>query len=44
MKRTYISVHMMMSDKGAFIPGVDFLMDGGAIASYFYGPLHVSSI
>ena len=28
-----------MSDKGAFITGSTFLMDGGATASYFYGPL-----
>lgn len=34
---------LMMSDKGAFITGADFLIDGGATASYFYGPLHVSS-
>lgn len=30
---------LLMSDKGAFITGVDFLIDGGATASYFYGPL-----
>ena len=30
---------LLMSDKGAFITGSDFLMDGGATASYFYGPL-----
>ena len=29
----------MMSDRGAFITGSDFLMDGGATASFFYGPL-----
>lgn len=29
----------LMSDKGAFITGADFLIDGGATASYFYGPL-----
>lgn len=29
---------LLMSDKGAFITGADFLMDGGATASYFYGP------
>lgn len=28
-----------MSDKGAFITGSTFLIDGGATASYFYGPL-----
>lgn len=30
---------LLMSEKGAFITGSDFLMDGGATASYFYGPL-----
>lgn len=30
---------LLMSDRGAFITGADFLMDGGATASYFYGPL-----
>ena len=30
---------LLMSDKGAFIMGADFLVDGGATASYFYGPL-----
>lgn len=30
---------LLMSDKGAFITGSDFLADGGATASYFYGPL-----
>ena len=30
---------LLMSEKGAFITGVDFLIDGGATASYFYGPL-----
>ena len=30
---------LLMSRKGAFITGVDFLIDGGATASYFYGPL-----
>ena len=27
------------SPRGAFITGSTFLMDGGATASYFYGPL-----
>lgn len=27
---------MMMSFKGAFITGSDFLVDGGATAAYFY--------
>lgn len=30
---------LLMSDKGAFITGADFLIDGGATASFFYGPL-----
>ncbi len=30
---------LLLSDKGAFITGADFLVDGGATASYFYGPL-----
>ena len=30
---------LLMSDKGAFITGSDFLIDGGATASYFYGLL-----
>lgn len=30
---------LLMSDKGSFITGSDFLVDGGATASYFYGPL-----
>lgn len=30
---------LLMSDKGAFITGSDFLIDGGATASYFYGAL-----
>lgn len=30
---------LLMSDKGAFITGADILIDGGATASYFYGPL-----
>ena len=30
---------LLMSNKGAFITGADFLIDGGAPASYFYGPL-----
>lgn len=30
---------LLMSEKGAFITGADFLCDGGATASYFYGPL-----
>lgn len=30
---------LLMSNKGAFITGSDFLIDGGATASFFYGPL-----
>lgn len=30
---------LLMGQKGAFITGADFLIDGGATASYFYGPL-----
>lgn len=30
---------LLMSDKAAFITGSTFLIDGGATASYFYGPL-----
>lgn len=30
---------LLMSEKGTFITGADFLIDGGATASYFFGPL-----
>ena len=30
---------LLMSDAGTFITGSTFLIDGGATASYFYGPL-----
>lgn len=30
---------LLMSNRGAFITGADILIDGGATASYFYGPL-----
>ncbi len=30
---------LLLSEKGAFITGTDILIDGGATASYFYGPL-----
>lgn len=30
---------LMMTSAGAFITGSDFLIDGGATASFFYGPL-----
>lgn len=33
---------LLLSEKGAFITGADFLIDGGATASYFYGPLQTS--
>lgn len=34
---------LLMSEKGAFITGTDFLIDGGATASYFYGDLKPSA-
>lgn len=34
---------LLMSDRGAFITGADFLIDGGATASFFYGPLKPES-
>lgn len=30
---------LLMSERGAFITGSDILIDGGATASFFYGPL-----
>ena len=33
------AAELLMSGKGAFITGSTILMDGGATASYFYGPL-----
>ena len=33
---------LLMSDKGAFITGSTFLIDGGATASYYYGPLETA--
>ena len=30
---------LVLSERGAFITGSDFLIDGGATASFFYGPL-----
>lgn len=30
---------LLLSQQGAFITGADFLIDGGATAAYFYGPL-----
>lgn len=29
---------LLLNDKSSFITGADFLIDGGATASYFYGP------
>lgn len=34
---------LLMSDKGAFITGSTFLIDGGATSSYYYGPLKPSN-
>lgn len=31
---------LLMSDRGAFITGSTFLIDGGATSSYYYGPLN----
>ncbi len=28
---------LLLSEKGAFITGSDFLIDGGVTATYFYG-------
>lgn len=33
------AAELLMSDKGSFITGSTLLIDGGATASYFYGPL-----
>ena len=30
---------LLMSDRGSFISGSDFLMDGGVTASWWYGEL-----
>ena len=30
---------LLMNERGAFITGADFLIDGGSTASWFYGPL-----
>jgi NAD(P)-dependent dehydrogenase (short-subunit alcohol dehydrogenase family) len=35
---------LLLSEKEAFITGADFLIDGGATASYFYGPLQPSKV
>ena len=34
---------LLMSEKGAFITGSTFLIDGGATSSYYYGPLKPGS-
>jgi NAD(P)-dependent dehydrogenase (short-subunit alcohol dehydrogenase family) len=34
---------LMMSEKGSFITGSTFLIDGGATASYYYGQLNLES-
>lgn len=34
---------LLMSPNGSFITGADFLIDGGATASFFYGPLKPES-
>lgn len=34
---------LLMRQQGAFITGADFLIDGGATASYFYGPLNTDA-
>ena len=34
---------LVMDSRGAFITGSDFLIDGGATASFFYGPLKPTS-
>lgn len=38
-RRMGYGMKIVLGDKGAFITGSDFLIDGGATASYFYGPL-----
>lgn len=35
---------LLLSEKGNFITGADFLIDGGATASYFYGKLNPANI
>ncbi len=34
---------LLLSERGAFITGADFLIDGGATAAYFYGELATKS-
>lgn len=33
------AIAKIMNENGAFITGTDFLIDGGATASYYYGKL-----
>lgn len=33
------AAELLLSERGEFITGSDFLIDGGATAAYFYGPL-----
>lgn len=35
---------LLMSEKGAFITGSTFLIDGGATSSYYYGPLKPENV
>ena len=35
---------LLMSDKGAFISGSTFIIDGGATSSYYYGPLKPDTV
>lgn len=37
-------LELLMSDKSAFITGSDFLIDGGATASYYYRDLKLIKI
>ena len=37
-----VVAELLLGPQGAFITGADFLIDGGATASYFYGPLNQS--
>lgn len=38
-----VLAELVMGEQGAFITGSDFLIDGGATASYYYGPLKPSN-
>lgn len=39
MKQGAHTAELLLGRNGAFLTGADFLVDGGATASYFYGPL-----